>query len=123
MATVTLKITLRRTEGRNRVDDLDIAAAVAQAVEDLDEISVDDLEGDEASYEVSRVALVIAQPALPEAEPVDSSSCLLCGAPLLNLIGGRRRQYCSDACKQAAFRDRKHAATLQMRQMILDSRK
>jgi predicted transcriptional regulator len=39
--------------------------------------------------------------ALPNSEPVDETFCRQCGAPLMQIIGKKKKQYCSDQCRMA----------------------
>jgi hypothetical protein len=111
MATITVTIRLRRTEGRSPVDIEDLAAAL---VEELDgsvlntEFSVDDTAGDFAVYEVTSVsARRNISPTPDSAEP--DHQCPQCGAPVHSADGGRPRIYDTPACRQAAYRTRRPA--------------
>ncbi len=108
MATVTVTIRLRRTEGRSPVDVEDLAAALIDELEGsvLDaEFSVDDSAGDVAVYEVTSVtARRTAEPAPDSAEP--AHQCPQCGAPVHSATGGRPRIYCGGTCRQIAHRAR-----------------
>jgi hypothetical protein len=111
MATVTVTVRLRRTDGRSPVDVLDLVAALVEELEGsvLDaEFAVTDSAGEEATYEVTAVrATPPGQPATADAEPLNS--CTVCGAPIASDRLGRPRLYCSDACRQAAYRARRPA--------------
>jgi hypothetical protein len=111
MATVTVTIRLRRTEGRNPVDVEDLAAALVEELETsvLDaEFAVTDSVGEDATYEVTAVrATPRDQPAVADADPLNS--CATCGTPIASEPGGRPRLYCSSACRQAAYRARRPA--------------
>jgi hypothetical protein len=108
MAIVTLRIQLRRIDGRRPVDPSDLAAEVAQAVEhDLGEIYVEDVDGNEATYEVTRTDIVVHQLALgqpDETTPTSERSCEWCDTPMPVVSGGRPRRFHDDACRQAAHR-------------------
>jgi hypothetical protein len=51
-----------------------------------------------------RAALIRAQ--RPPAKPAEQRTCLRCGTAFVT----RRKQYCTDACRQAAYRERSAAA-------------
>jgi hypothetical protein len=110
MATITLKIRVRRIEGRNKVEDSVIGAAIAEQVEDLGEFEVDDTEGETATYEITNVALLVEQLELEDADAPPAWFCAWDGKPISYRVDGRRRLYCSDACRQAAYRDRNNLA-------------
>jgi len=109
MATITLTIRLRRTEGRNPVDVDDLADALVEELEGsvLDaESAVTDSAGEDATYEVPALRPARRdEPAIADAEPMNS--CALCGAAIVSDPHGRPRLYCSDACRQAAYRARR----------------
>jgi hypothetical protein len=110
MATVTVTIRLRRTEGRSPVDVEDLAAALVEELETsvLDaEFAVTDSAGEEATYEVTAIRTARGEepPAVADAEPMNS--CAVCGAAIVSDPHGRPRLYCSDACRQAAHRARR----------------
>jgi hypothetical protein len=107
MAIVTLKITVRRAEGRNKVDALDIAQTLAELVEGVDAFEVVDEEGEDATYEVSRVTLVIDPLELESVSPADVVNCQWCDVPVPRLPGFRRKVFCTDAHRQAAYRFRR----------------
>ncbi len=111
MATITVTVRLRRTEGRSPVEVEDLAAALIEELEGsvLDaEFSVDDTAGDVAVYEVTNVsARRTADPAPDSAEP--DHQCPQCGAPVHSADGGRPRIYDTPACRQAAYRARRPA--------------
>jgi len=111
MATVTLVIRLRRTEGRNPVDVDDLAAAL---IEELDgsvldsEFAVTDSAGEDATYEVTAIrAARQDEPAVADPEPLNS--CAVCGTAILSARLGRPRLTCSDTCRQAAHRAKRPA--------------
>jgi hypothetical protein len=109
MATVTVTITLRRTEGRTPVDVDDLAAAVASDLSDLvtgSEISASDVAGADLVYEITRVHLPRPADVDVALATVDESECQQCGAAIANHYQGRPRLYCSDACRQTAYRAR-----------------
>jgi ferredoxin len=109
MATVTVTVTLRRTEGRTPVDVDDLADAVASDLLDLvtgSEISASSVDGEDLVYEITRVHLPRRADIDVALATVDESECRHCGAAVANHYQGRRRQYCSDACRQAAYRIR-----------------
>jgi hypothetical protein len=111
MATVTITIRLRRTEGRNPVDVEDLAAALIEELESsvLDtEFPVTDSAGENATYEVTAVQVARRdEPPVTDPEPI--SSCAVCGAAIVSDPHGRPRLYCSDTCRQAAHRARRPA--------------
>jgi predicted nucleic acid-binding Zn ribbon protein len=110
MATVTLTIRLRRTEGRSPVDIDDLAAALVEEIEgSVVEFAVTDSAGEDATYEVTSLRLARQdEPAVADdAEPMNS--CAVCGAAIVSDPHGRPRLYCSDACRQAAHRARRQA--------------
>jgi hypothetical protein len=109
MATVTLVIRLRRTDGRYPVDVDDLADAVVEEVEaSVLELEVTDSEGEPATYEVTAVrAARQDEPAVADPEPLNS--CAVCGSPILSARLGRPRLTCSDTCRQAAHRARRPA--------------
>jgi hypothetical protein len=112
MATVTVTLRLRRVEGRNRVGDRELAEAVAEAIlENLVDLEVDDVEGESATYDVTRVLVVN----LGSIDPTGEVSSVMeagirycddCGAQIDLWATGRNRRYCSDACRQSAYRSR-----------------
>ena len=108
MATVTITIRLRRTEGRSPVDIEDLTAALIEELESsvLDtEFPVTDSAGEDATYEVTAVqAARRDEPAIADPEP--TNSCAVCSAAIVSDPHGRPRLYCSDTCRQAAHRAR-----------------
>jgi hypothetical protein len=108
MAIITVTVRLRRIEGRNPVDDFDLAAVVGEAVEAIGEVEVDDSVGESATYEITRVSLLIEQPDLKPGIVEATVFCLWCSKELVNDRPGRRRLYCGQPCKQAAYRERWH---------------
>lgn len=110
MAIITLKVTVRRAEGRNKVDPLDIAQNLAQLVEGLDAFEVVDEEGDDATYEVTRVTLVIDQAELTLVSPADVINCGWCDVAVAQTPGARPKLYCRDAHRQADYRHRHNLA-------------
>jgi hypothetical protein len=111
MATVTVTIRLRRTEGRSPVDVEDLAAALVEELESsvLDsEFAVIDSAGEDATYEVTNVAARRTGPPAPDSAEPDHQ-CPQCGAPVHSADGGRPRIYDTDACRQAAYRARRPA--------------
>jgi hypothetical protein len=106
MATVTLTISLRRTEGRNPVDIDDLAAALVEEIEgSVLEFAVTDSAGEDATYEVTALRPARRDEPVADAEPMNS--CAVCGAAIVSDPHGRPRLYCSDACRQAAHRARR----------------
>ena len=107
MATVTVTIQLRRTEGRNAVAYEYLVDAVVQALEELGPLEVDDVESETATYEVTKVRHV---PNAGEQETETTTPCAHCGETITQLRNpirqGRLKLYCSDACRQAAYRNR-----------------
>jgi hypothetical protein len=107
MATVTVTIQLRRTEGRHPVDYDDLTDAVVQALADLDPVDVDDVEGEPATYEITKVRHI---PNTGEQETETTTPCARCGETITHMRSpikqGRIKLYCSDACRQAAYRNR-----------------
>jgi hypothetical protein len=111
MATVTVTIRLRRTEGRSPVDIEDLAAALIEELESsvLDtEFAVTDSSGEDASYEVTNVTARRTGPPAPDSAEPDHQ-CPQCGAAVHSADGGRPRIYDTDACRQAAYRARRPA--------------
>lgn len=109
MATITVTIRLRRTEGRNPVDVDDLAVALIDILEEsvLDtEFSVDDSAGDIAVYEITAVSARRNMTPTPDSAAPDHQ-CPQCGAPVHSADGGRPRIYDSPACRQAAYRARR----------------
>jgi hypothetical protein len=108
MATITVTIRLRRTEGRSPVDVDDLAAALLDELESsiIDtEFSVEDSAGEYATYEATAVtATQHDEPAVAHADP--NNSCARCGTSIVSDPHGRPRLYCSPACRQAAHRAR-----------------
>jgi hypothetical protein len=108
MATVTVIIRLRRTDGRSPVDVDDLAAAL---IEELDgsvldaEFSVTDSAGEDATYEVTHVSARRREGPWPDSADPDHP-CPTCGAPVHSADGGRPRIYDTPACRQAAYRAR-----------------
>jgi hypothetical protein len=111
MATITVTIRLRRTEGRNPVDIEDLADALLEELEGsvLDaEFSVDDSAGDVAVYEVTNISARRREGPWPDSADPDHP-CPTCGAPVHSADGGRPRIYDTPACRQAAYRARRPA--------------
>jgi hypothetical protein len=111
MATVTVTIRLRRTEGRSPVDVEDLAAALIEELESsvLDtEFAVTDSAGEDATYEVTYVSARSDRPPAPDSAEPDHQ-CPQCGAPVHSADGGRPRIYDTPACRQAAYRARRPA--------------
>ena len=110
MATVTIIVTLRRTEGRLPVDLTQLAEGVASEIADQmegTEILADARDtGDELTYEITgaRMARTIDPDALVTDD--QEQTCARCGGPMLNMRHGQPRRYCSDICRQAAYRGR-----------------
>jgi hypothetical protein len=104
MAIVTVKIHLRRSDGRNRVELSDLVAALTDALLDLDELEVVDVAGEDASYEVTRVDLHTA-PTAAEPPPAEVA-CEECGQVVVDDPHGRPRRFCSGACRIRAHRTR-----------------
>lgn len=112
MATITVTFRLRRTDGRNPVDVEELAAAVVEELEGCvlgSELSVDDTEGNVATYEVTalvptRDVIVSNDSSRPEHQ------CPQCGGPVTSADGGRPRIYDTPACRQAAYRGRSRSA-------------
>lgn len=111
MATITVTVRLRRTEGRNPVDVDELAAALVDEIEAGvlgTEFYVMDSAGDEATYEVTALRPTRTdEPAVADADPLNS--CAVCGTGIVSDPHGRARLYCSDACRQAAYRARRPA--------------
>jgi hypothetical protein len=109
MATITVTVRLRRTEGRSPVDVDHLAAALLDELESsiIDtEFSVEDSAGEYATYEVTAVtATKHDEPAVAHADP--DNSCAWCGTSIVSDPLGRPRLYCSPACRQAAHRARR----------------
>jgi hypothetical protein len=110
MATVTLIVTLRRTEGRTPPDLDDLADVVATELdaqlEDF-EIQVQDSDGnEELTYTVTRVRRARPADVAALETPDDPTPCAHCGAPTTNDPHGRPRLYCSDRCRIYAYRAR-----------------
>jgi hypothetical protein len=110
MAIITLKITVRRAEGPNKVHTLEIAQNLAQIVEELDAFEVEDVAGEDATYEVTKVTIVMEQLDLIKTEPLDITFCRWCKAVLPSVEVGRPREFCSDAHRQADYRHRHNLA-------------
>jgi hypothetical protein len=106
MATIRLQVTVKRLEGRRTVDDSEVAAQLANAVEKIGRFMVGDRDDCRWLYEVNRCTIVTEQTELIESAPVEAWYCAQCGRLLAPRIAGRRRIYCDDACRQAAYRDR-----------------
>jgi hypothetical protein len=108
MATITVTVRLRRTEGRSPVDVDHLAAGLLDELESsiIDtEFSVEDSAGEYATYEVTAVtATKHDEPAVAHADP--ANSCAWCGTSIVSDPLGRPRLYCSPACRQAAHRAR-----------------
>lgn len=109
MATVTVTISMRRTDGRNPVDVEDLATALVDELEsaiDGTEFVVTDQAGEEATYEVTgvRARAGLSAP-INDARP--EHPCSICGRPVVSEPGGRPRLYDTDACRQAAYRARR----------------
>jgi hypothetical protein len=108
MATITVTIRLRRTEGRSPVDVDHLAAGLLDELESsiIDtEFSVEDSAGDYATYEVTAVtATQHDEPGVAHADP--NNSCAWCGTSIVSDPLGRPRLYCAPACRQAAHRAR-----------------
>ncbi len=106
MAIVTVTVTLRRTEGRTPVNIEDLDGAVGDALRDLlvgEEVMVESA-GEDLIYEITKVQV----PITIEAETVQAESqCQRCGKTIANDRNGRQRRYCSDACRQSAYRTRR----------------
>jgi len=106
MAIVTIMVHVRRIEGRNPVDPVDLAG---ELIAELDAAAADsqftvvDREGDEATYEITAVRLPRSDD--EPAGPVDAE-CVMCGAAMADEHHGRPRLYCSPACRQRAYRTR-----------------
>jgi hypothetical protein len=109
IAIVTVTIRCRRTEGRNPVDDFDLARELGELVEGLGQVYVEDSEGDTATYEITRVSLITEQKELDDQLTYLRHECARCNVALPIDAHGRRRKFCSDACKQADYRARKVA--------------
>jgi len=111
MATVTVTISLRR-EGRGAsVDVEELAEAVVDAVAGgLDTIDLWDSAGEEVTYEVTRVRrLADQQQPATENDSDTTTPCEQCQTPVTQTPGARMRLYCSDACRQAAWRARQRS--------------
>lgn len=112
MATVTVIIQLRRTEGRTPVDLDALADAVAEALTDAGagvELQAPSIDGDELTYEVTQVRVARTadvDTALSTDDPPDVIECGWCHQPALTEPHGQPRKYCSDACRVAAWRAR-----------------
>jgi hypothetical protein len=111
MATVTVIVTLRKIEGRGRVDIEGLADAVADelagtVMETL--IDATSLDGDDLVYAISgvRLARTVDVDVALVTEEVEQSTCEWCAGPVTNDRHGRARRYCSDAHRQAAYRGR-----------------
>jgi hypothetical protein len=63
---------------------------------------------DEIADRVSAVARTSSRP--PQGRAGNGTHCVACGCPLHPKRGSRRQRYCSDACRQAAFRTKKWAS-------------
>jgi hypothetical protein len=100
MAIVTLKVHLRRSVGRNRVDMSELVTVLNDALLDL-ELEVVDVAGEDASYEVTRVDLHTGPTA---AEPPAEVACEECGQVVVDDPHGRPRRFCSGACRIRAHR-------------------
>jgi len=102
MATVTVTVSLRRIEGRQPVKPNDLAQAVAGLLTDLEgsEVEVIDTRHEDAVYEVTAVHVHQVD------EPESPRPCRHCGEPVPQTAGKRARDYCSNACRQAAYRER-----------------
>ena len=108
MATVTVIVTLRRTAGRTRPDPDDLAAQVLAELETSigTELDVAPLHSDdELTYEVTGIRAARADE--PGPVTVEEANCNRCGTPISNDPHGAPRRYCGDACRQAAYRERK----------------
>jgi endogenous inhibitor of DNA gyrase (YacG/DUF329 family) len=109
MATVTISIRLRRSEGRSPVDPDELARTLLDELESsiLDsEFSVDDSAGDIAVYEITGVTAVHEPVDLTYVHGRAENFCARCGSAIASDPMGRPRLYCSPACRQAAHRAR-----------------
>lgn len=106
MAIITLKVTVEPATNKMSVFVDDMAAALASRVEKLGRFHVDDREGYRATCEVTNVELVIKQFEVADAAVIETWFCRNCGSELGARTAGRPRVYCSDSCRQAAYRER-----------------